>query len=160
LEEALSFQKKALKTDPKSPRYRGGLIRCYLTSANLLGRLGKVEQGEKVCNEALAVAQGLMDDFPKQPESRFHLAWAYLVRGDLLPPAGRMADKDQAYHKARELLQQLVDEFPKVADYHGRLGHVLHQLAVGCSMRGDNAEAVSLLQQAIDQQRAAWQIER
>jgi tetratricopeptide (TPR) repeat protein len=69
--------------------------------------------------------------------------------GTLLIKTRRFQEAETAYRKSLELVQELVSRFPEVADYQKLWGAILNNLSIFLKKRGEWAEAIRLMEQAI-----------
>jgi serine/threonine protein kinase/uncharacterized protein HemY len=157
LEEAITYQRKALASDPGNRTYRASLRHQYANLGEALLRLGQPRQAEEARRQALAIGKELDHDFPGVRDYQVMVADDYLALANLLGDGPQAEHKEKAYRQALTRWQRLANDYPKVAAYRSQLAKVLHNLAILLARQGDLARARPLLQEAIGHQRAAYE---
>jgi serine/threonine-protein kinase len=125
LEEALDFYRGFLRQESDDPAVRRETARAYFRIATLHFGLGRSEQAERACRDAVALQEKLVADFPAEPEYQHDLAASHGYLGHVYATTGRFALAAQAYTKALENHERLARQLPERAEYRESLasGH-------------------------------------
>jgi tetratricopeptide (TPR) repeat protein len=102
---------------PAVPDYRSRLATGEADLADLLDRLGRPTEADRLLRDSLALHERLAADFPAEPAHRWKLAAARSRLGTLLRDAGRAAEAERLMRDALTLTERLVAEFPDVPAY-------------------------------------------
>jgi tetratricopeptide (TPR) repeat protein len=158
--KAIGILKKLRAEVSDLPELRQELARAYLEQGNILVALGdpkRLGEARGAWNEALALQDRLVKDYPSVPTYRQQLAEMSSNIGLFLVDNKQ---KQEYQERARKELEQLTREFPKIHEYRSQLGSVLANLAFQQSAAGLYKEADKNIDEAIKQQRAAWEASR
>jgi serine/threonine protein kinase/tetratricopeptide (TPR) repeat protein len=156
LDEAVTYQRRALESAPGNRGYRSFLRNHYKNLAKTLIRLGQRDQAAEALRQAVAIGEALFKEFPGEREFRANLAEDYgWLSGRTLDGTTTPAEKEKALCRGVALSQELVDESPEDAGMHRDLATVQYNLAVFLGMRGDLEHARPLLEKSVVHMRAA-----
>src|SRR5262249_34584686 len=84
------------------------------------------------------------------------LAQTDFLIGALHGLQGEKTQALQAYHQAQDLQEKLVHAYPDNLDYHSELARTLNNVGLTLKAQGRLDEARTILEQAIDRQRRAF----
>jgi tetratricopeptide (TPR) repeat protein/predicted Ser/Thr protein kinase len=133
---------------PGEPRYRFEQAHCLRALGNWQGTAGLVEEAFRCGEQALGLAQALLDE---DPESEEYQALAVDVFNELGTSAfavKRLPDAEKYMRRAHELQHSLVRHQPGRRDYRKRLAEMQVNLSVICQGQARPAEAKEFHDQA------------
>jgi eukaryotic-like serine/threonine-protein kinase len=144
LQDAVRFYENLLRGKEDHPASRLALARAYLRLGQMHDILNDSREALRYLNQALALAQPLLDSDPNHVEYRHLVAAIFVHRGD----AKGHADEEADYRRALAAFESLSAECPDrplIVFGHayalGRMGHLLKETRL--------AEAESLLRQCV-----------
>jgi tetratricopeptide (TPR) repeat protein len=152
---AIEHQMLAVEAEPQRSLYRERLANHYERLASCLRNLKQPDEAEQASHKEFIVREKLARDDPAIVMNRFKLAVNRFIRGNELVEAHQDDQAIQAYLQAEELLRNLLSKPPKTASYRKVFGATLHNRANILLRRGESAEPLGLLEEAIEHQQTA-----
>jgi tetratricopeptide (TPR) repeat protein len=146
----------------RDQQYRSAISRLDLANL-ILEETARPGDAEPYCRQANATLLALTTSFPGIPRYCRELANSYISLGNVQARLNQPDEAQQSFEQARAHLDDLQDRFPEIvpreAGYHSLRGITLGGLGYLALQRGATEEASHLVQQAVDAQRVAAQIE-
>jgi eukaryotic-like serine/threonine-protein kinase len=121
LEEALEFHRGFLQAESHDPAVRQETARAAYRTAWLYLLLGRSNEAEKACEEALRLQKELVAEFPDRDEYQHDLIKTKGCQGSTYSAVGRFSDGLACYNEALTAAEQLTREHPQEAKYQETL---------------------------------------
>jgi serine/threonine protein kinase/tetratricopeptide (TPR) repeat protein len=129
LEDALSFYRRFSRQPASDPAVRRGVGEAYRRTGHIYLQIGRPDQAERACREAIAVFENLAADSPADPADRLALALSHQERGDAFHRLGQYAAAEAALRQAIGLMRGLTADFPGHEGYRRSLAAMENCLA-------------------------------
>jgi tetratricopeptide (TPR) repeat protein len=120
-------------------------------------RLDRPDEAEPILRDAIALQQELLDETPDDFQGQRQLAMSHNFLGAVLL-SSRPDEAEEYFRRALEVGQKLAANHPDVPGHQSELGAQLHNLGWLLFKLGRHEEAAALLDQAIQHQRAAYEL--
>jgi tetratricopeptide (TPR) repeat protein len=90
---------------------------AHFRAARLLLKMQRLEEAEKLYEQAVRLQEQLVAEFPEEPDRRVDLVWGYLDRSSMHGARNRPADAKAVIRQAVTLAEELVREAPDNMGY-------------------------------------------
>jgi tetratricopeptide (TPR) repeat protein len=130
LEEALQFQLGLLAEHSDDPAVLFSVARAARMAADLQVQLGRTDEAEHTCRQALSIVDELVDRSPRELAYRRERAAVLDTLGLTLAKLERTSEAESAYRQAIDLHSFIVMEAPDSAEDRWRMAVCLDHLGV------------------------------
>jgi tetratricopeptide (TPR) repeat protein len=156
---ALAIVEDLVRELPSEREYRSHLAFVQSRLGELLRRNNRPDEAEPLFRSAIALEEELLDEQPDDPQHQRRLAANQNLLGAIFLFSGRRPDEAEDYfRRALEVGRGLAANHPDVPIYRSELGAQLHNLGSLLHERGQFGEGAALLEQAIQHQSAAYEL--
>jgi thiol-disulfide isomerase/thioredoxin len=152
---AVQIQEALAEEFPGQPQHRGDLALTHAQHGRLLLGRGKRAAAGAALKKAFQIQDRLARDFPEEAGRRAVAERYRFEFGNALEAAGKTAGARAAYAQALDRAEQLASSGPS-AELSGLIGQIADSLGALLEP-AEPAEALRLLQLALESRRAAWE---
>jgi tetratricopeptide (TPR) repeat protein/predicted Ser/Thr protein kinase len=152
---AVAIWQKLADAHPTVPAFRSNLAGVLHNMAGALRSQGRQAEALALFEQARSHSEAAVRADGDQLHYQVNLANHLDAIGGLLADTGRLAEAMDSYRRTLEVRQKLADQNPGVPFFRSRLAATQHNMAQAMRKKGDNAEALTLLELACTNSEAA-----